>query len=154
MTQQPSNPWPYIALLMLVALLVWPSVKGCTPGLEIGLPWPIGKITLKPVTPPKPVEPPKTRCLVFGSDSCKYCRQLARTIHWSVAPQGWKVGANNTDDIEEINANSSDRRVKKFKPTSLPTLVIVDQSENEVARWTRGGIPTAQELITWIQSTR
>jgi thiol-disulfide isomerase/thioredoxin len=150
--QKPNNPWPYIALLMLAAWMFWPSLKGCSPGLEIGLPWPIGKITLKPVTPPKPVEPPKTRCLVFGADWCGHCKTLHRTIRWQVVPKGWKLGANHTDDIEEINANSSDRRVKKFKPSKLPTLVIVDQSENEVSRKT--GALSAQELITWIQSTR
>ena len=149
---KPNNPLPIIALLLLAGWLCVSSFKGCSPSLEIGLPWPIGKVTLKPVAPPKPVEPPKTRCLVFGADWCGHCKTLHRTIRWQVVPKGWKLGADKTDDIEEINVDSSDRRVKLYRPSSLPTLIIVDQSEKEVSRKT--GAMSGQELITWIQSTR
>lgn len=150
MTEKPNNPWPLIAMLVIAAVLFAPSLKGCVPGFhgfEIGT-W-IGKVTIKPVTPPKPVEPPKTRCLVFGFSSCPACKELHRTVR---RMNGWKVGPLPTDDIEEIDIYSNDRRIKKYRHSSYPTLIIVDQSEKEVSRKT--GAMSGQELAAWIQSTR
>lgn len=152
MTQKPNNPWPIIAMLVIAGLLFSPSLKGCVPGLEIELPWPIGKVTFKPVAPSKPVEPPKTRCLIFGFSSCPACKQLERIIRREVIPHGWRYGPLSTDDIEEIDVRGNDRRLKKYKHSSYPTLIIVDQNEIEVSR--RTWPITGQELITWIQSTR
>lgn len=151
--QKPNNPWPIIAIIVIAAVLLWPSVKGCAPsfhGLEIGT-W-IGKVTVKPVVPPKPIDPPKTRCLVFGFSSCPACKTLHKTIRWKVVPQGWKLGPLPTDDIEEIDIYSNDRRIKKYKHSSYPTLIIVDRDEKEVDR--RTGAMSGEQLITWIQSTR
>lgn len=148
-TQKPNNPWPIIAMLVIVAALFAPSLKGCVPsfrGIEIGT-WPFN-VKIKPIIE-TPVEPPKTRCLVFGFSSCPACRDLHRTLR---RMNGWKVGPLATDDIEEIDIYSNDRRIKKYKHSSYPTLIIVDKSENEISRKT--GAMSGQELAAWIQSTR
>jgi len=148
--QKPNNPWPLIAILVLAAVLFAPSLKGCVPsfhGLEFAT-W-IGKLKVTPVPPPKPIEPPKTRCLIFGFSSCPACRDLHKTVR---RMSGWNVGNKLTDDIEDIDIYSNDHRVKKYKHSSYPTLIIVDRNENEVAR--RTGAMDGQALATWIQSTR
>jgi len=146
---KPNNPWPLIAILVLAAVLFAPSLNGCVPsfhGIEIGT-WPFN-VKIKPIIE-KPVEPPKTRCLIFGFSSCPACRDLHKTVR---RMSGWNVGPLPTDDIEEIDIYSIDRRVKKYKHSSYPTLIIVDRNENEVAR--RTGAMDGQTLATWIQSTR
>jgi len=147
---KPNNPWPLIAIVVLAAVLFAPSLNGCVPsfhGIELST-W-IGKLKVTPVPPPQPIEPPKTRCLIFGFSSCPACRDLHKTVR---RMNGWNVGNKPTDDIEEIDIYSNDRRVKKYKHSSYPTLIIVDRNENEVAR--RTGAMDGQSLATWIQSTR
>lgn len=137
-------------VLAIIVVLSASSFKGCIPGFhgfEIGTL--IGKVTVKPVTPPKPILPPKTRCLIFGFSSCPACRELHKTVR---RMNGWNVGSAPTDDIEEIDIYSNDRRVKKYRHSQYPTLIIVDQNENEVSRKTDA--MSGQALAAWIQSTR
>ena len=152
MTQQPSNnTLTFVAIAVAIALLVWPLFGGgCgLPGWEISLP--IGKVKVQPVITPAP-QRPSTRCLIFGFSSCPACQQLHRTIRREVVPKGWKLGPLPTDDIEEIDIYSSDVRVSRYKHSSYPTLIIVDQAGKELDR--KSDAMKSDALIAWIQSTR
>jgi hypothetical protein len=145
--QKPNNPWPAVIFtIAALAFWLWPTFHGW----EVST-W-FGKVILRPAPAPVVVQPPKTRCLVFGFSTCSGCKQLHRTIRWDVQPHGWKVGSAPTDDIEEIDIYSNDRRIKQYRHSSYPTLIIVDQAEKEVSR--REEPMTGPDLIAWIQSTR
>lgn len=143
-----------ILLLAALALLLGPMLGGgCVPrfaGLEFSS-W-IGKVTVKPVAPKPVVEPPPTRCLIFGSSTCGHCRELHKTINRELKPLGWTVGQPPAD-IEEIDIYSNDVRVSRYRHgPSYPTLIIIDQHGKELKR--EEGAMKGPDLIAWIQSTR
>jgi len=153
MSDKQSNGLPILIVLVALGLLAWPMLSGgCTPrGLEISS-W-LGKVRLKPL-PPEPVvvvAPPATRCLVFSATWCKPCGQLKRNVA-AMARTGWRIGPLTTDDIEFIDVDGPDPRIKQYRHSSVPTLVIVDQAGKEIAR--REDVQTADELGEWIRSTR
>lgn len=152
MSEQKSNISNYLAAAVVVALVVWLAAPSCTPfsGLEFAFPW-IGKVQVRPTPAPAPITPPSTRCLIFTATWCKPCAQLKRNVA-VMSRNGWRVGPANTDDIEFIDVDGPDERLTKYKHSSVPTLVIVDQSDKEIAR--REGVQSADALGEWIRSTR
>jgi len=151
-TAKPNNTWLILLVLLIGAWTLWPKVEAAPLSfwrnpIWFSLKWFAYQQTKDIVKPD--VQPPKTRCLIFGFSSCPACRELHKTVR---RLNGWKLGPLNTDDIEEIDIYSNDRRVSKYKHSSYPTLIIVDRGENEVSRKT--GAMSAKELIAWIQSTR
>jgi len=151
-----TNPWPAIAIVIIAAALFAPSLKGCAPqfhGLEIAT-W-LGKLKVRPITPPKPIEPPKARCLVFGFDSCGGCKEQYKIIRRELVPHGWKFGPSPDADFETIDVYSADPRVGKFKPAAgwtCPALVIIDTNDRELAR--RVGPLKGADLRDWLQTYR
>lgn len=144
-----------LAILVIgVACILWPLASGgCTQGrngLEIAS-W-LGKVKVKPLPPEPVLKPPVTRCLIFGYSGCPGCREQHRSIQRDLVPLGWRVGPAPTDDIEEIDIHGRDERINKYKHSSYPTLIIVDQQGVELDRKT-GPIPS-NELLRWIHTSR
>lgn len=147
-----TNWLPTLIAVVILGAMFAPSLGGCQKigGWEIAS-W-FGKVTVRPVAPPKPIDPPKSRCLIFGFDSCQACKTLHRTIRRELVPAGWRVGPDAIDDIEDIDIYSSSPKVAAYKHSSYPTLIVVDQAGKELARKT--GAIGGKELAEWIRSFR
>ena len=133
-----------LPLCIIVAAVVIILGGQCTPQYNFSI---IGR---KPA-PAVPAVAPKTRLLIFGFESCPACKILHRSVR-DMSRDGWRVGPLPTDDIEEIDIYGRDERIRKYKHSSYPTLIIVDQSGKELAR--KGGAMSSTALAEWIQSTR
>lgn len=138
-----------LAFIAIAVLLFMPRGCGAPGGFVVGL-----NRWLKVTVEPKPVvviATPKTKCLIFGFDSCPGCKTLHRTTN-QMSRDGWRVGPALTDDIEHIDIKGRDERITKYRHSSYPTLIIVDQSGKELAR--KEGALSAEVLAEWIRLTR
>lgn len=70
----------------------------------------------------------KKLVLVFGADWCPYCRVLKKDINNITGFKKYIVCIIDTDKNKEL--------VEKYKIKGLPTSVIIDSKENELARKT------------------
>jgi thioredoxin-related protein len=66
--------------------------------------------------------------IVFGADWCPYCKDLKKDVNNISGFTNYIVCFINTDKEKEL--------VKNFRVRSLPTSIIIDSSEQEIARKT------------------
>lgn len=142
---------PFIVLFLVAALILYPSLSGgCVPaGWQIGAgPF---NFKVKPLPVEKPLVAPETRCLVLSATWCGPCGKLKRNIA-GMSRNGWRVGPLPTDDIEILDVDGPDPRIRQYNARVLPTLVIIDKAGKEIAR--KSEVMSGDDLATWIRSTR
>lgn len=81
---------------------------------------------------PRTLKPLKRKVLVFKATWCGACQSLSH--EWpSLKKAGWRVGNKLTDHIQLVDADQRADLMARYGVTSLPTLVLVDGTE-ELAR--------------------